>query len=193
MSLTDPGGEPTLPWFALQVRSRSEEVVASFLRGSGYEWFLPTYTCRKRWSDRIKKLDVPLFPGYLFCRFNPQYRLPILKTPGVISIVGVARVPKPIDETEITALRAIINSGGNRQPWPFLQVGQRVRIEYGALCGLEGILLDLKGRNRVVVSVTLLRRSVAADIDSAWVTPIGSSTPALLRSGRPIDGQALVS
>lgn len=186
-------GESNLPWFALQVRSRSETVVASFLKGNGYEWFLPTYICRKRWSDRIKNVEVPLFPGYLFCRFNPQYRLPILKTPGVITVVGVARTPMPVDDAEIAALRAIVNSGVGRQPWPYLQVGQRVRIEYGALCGLEGILLDFKGRHRVVVSVTLLRRSVAAEIDSAWVTPVRSSPAPLLRGDRPLSAHALIS
>jgi len=186
-------GESMFSWFALQVRSRSETVVASFLKGSGYEWFLPTYMCRKRWSDRIKTFETPLFPGYLFCRFNPQYRLPILKTPGVISVVGVARAPMPIDDTEIAALRAIVNSGVPRQPWPYLQVGQRVRIDYGALCGLEGILLEVKGRHRVVVSVTLLRRSVAAEIDCAWVSQIRSSTVPLLRADRPSGAQALVS
>lgn len=96
----------------------------------------------------------------------------------------------PVDEAEIAALRAIVSSGVTRQPWPFLQVGQRVRVEYGALCGLEGILLDLKGRHRIIVSVTLLQRSVAAEIDSAWVTPIRSS---LLRADRPSRAQAAVS
>ena len=77
-----------LPWFALQVRSRYEKTVASYLDGKGYEWFLPTYQARKRWSDRVKEVELALFPGYLFCRFDPQDRLPILKTPGMISIVG---------------------------------------------------------------------------------------------------------
>jgi len=99
----------------------------------------------------------------------------------------------PIDDTEIAALRAIVNSGVPRQPWPYLQVGQRVRIDYGALCGLEGILLEVKGRHRVVVSVTLLRRSVAAEIDCAWVSQIRSSTVPLLRADRPSGAQALVS
>lgn len=90
----------------------------------------------------------------------------------MISIVGTANTPIAVEEGEITALRALMNSGLSRQPWPYLQVGQRVRIEHGALRGLEGILLDFKGVHRIVLSVTLLRRSVAAEIDSAWVTPI---------------------
>jgi len=163
-----------LPWFALQVRSRYEKNVATFLGGKGYEWFLPTYVSRRRWSDRTKDLEVPLFPGYLFCRFDPQQRLPIVKTPGLISIVGTAKIPVPVDAAEIAALRTLVNSDLSRQPWPFLQVGQRVRIECGALAGLEGILIQVKGRDRIVLSVSLLQRSVAAEIESSWVTPIRS-------------------
>jgi transcription antitermination factor NusG len=175
------------PWFALQVRSRYESVAATFLRGKGYEWFLPTYWCRRQWSDRIKKVELPLFPGYLFCRFNPQDRLPILTIPGVISIVGIAKNPIPVDETEIASLRVLVKSGFPHQPWPYLQVGQRVRIEYGALCGLEGILLHFKGRYRITLSVTLLQRSVAVEIDSAWVTALsqpqlGHVTRSLIQS-----------
>jgi len=161
-----------LPWFALHVRTRYEKNVASVLAGKGYEWFLPTYISRRRWSDRTKELELPLFPGYLFCRFNPLERLPILKTPGMISIVGTAKMPIPVDAGEIMALRALVNSDLPRHPWPFLKVGQRVRIEFGALAGLEGILLQVKGRDRIVLSVSLLQRSVAAEIDSSWVTPL---------------------
>ena len=162
------------PWFALQVRSRYENNVASFLDGKGYEWFLPTYRSRRRWSDRMKDVELPLFPGYLFCRFNPQERLPILKTPGLISIVSTARIPAAVDDAEIVALRTLVASGVPRQPWPYLQVGQRVRIECGALSGVEGIFLQHKGSDRIILSVTLLQRSVATEIDSTWVVPIAS-------------------
>ena len=173
-SMQHLGLHADLPWFALQVRTRYEKNVASHLDGKGYEWFLPTYLSRRRWSDRTKELDLPLFPGYLFCRFNPQERLPILKTPGMIAIVGTAKMPTPVDASEIDALRTLVNSDYARQPWPFLKVGQRVRIECGALAGLEGILLHIKGRDRIILSVTLLQRSVAAEIDSSWITPIHS-------------------
>jgi len=127
------------PWFALQVRARCEAGVAKCLEANGYEWFLPMYKCRKRWSDRIKQVDIPLFPGYLFCRFDPQYRLPIVKTSGVIRIVGCNRSPIPVDEVEITAVQTLVASGVRHQPWPFLTVGHRVRIESGPLLGLQGI------------------------------------------------------
>lgn len=146
--------------------------MAVHLAGKGYEWFLPTYMSRRQWSDRIKKSELPLFPGYLFCRFNPLDRLPILATPGLLSIVGIAKTPIPVDEVEMKAVRTLVGSGLPFQAWPYFKIGQRVRIEYGPLCGLEGILLSVKGSHRIVVSVNLLQRSVAAEIDSTWVSPI---------------------
>jgi transcription antitermination factor NusG len=149
--------------------------VATLLRGKGYEPFLPVYKRRRQWSDRIKELELPLFPGYLLCRFNPVARLPILVTPGVIQVVGIRKEPTPVDDAEIAAIQAAVRSGLPREPWPFLHVGQRVRVESGPLSGLEGILLDLKGRHRVVLSVSLLQRSVAVEVDDAWVIPINSA------------------
>jgi transcription antitermination factor NusG len=163
------------PWFAVQVRTQREQGVADYLRGKAYEWFLPTYKRRKLWSDRVREIQVPLFPGYLFCRFDPQDRLPILKTPGVIQIVGYNRVPVPVDEQEIAAVQKLVASGVPNQPWPFLAVGDRVRIESGPLRGLEGILTHLRGTHRLVLSVTLLQRAVAVEIDSALVESLGSS------------------
>lgn len=169
------GPSVKFPWFALQVRARYEQGVADHLDGKGYELFLPLYKCRKRWSDRVKEVEAPLFPGYLFCRLNPQDRLPILKTPGVIQVVGSNRTPTAVDEHEIQAIQAMVASGIPNQPWPFLATGDRVRIESGPLSGLEGILVEFKGNHRLVLSVTLLQRSVAVEIDSAFVTSLRSS------------------
>jgi transcription antitermination factor NusG len=176
------------PWFALQTRYRSENSVATQLRGKGYEPFLPVYKSRRRWSDRVKELELPLFPGYLFCRFNSLDRLPILVTPGVLQIVGTGKTPMPVDDAEIAAIQITIQSGVAREPWPFPQVGQRVRVEYGPLHGLEGILLSFKGRHRLVLSVTLLQRSVAVEIDESWARPIprcsqASFIPACAQTG----------
>ena len=159
-------------WYALRVRSRYESTVASHLHSRGYESFLPLYKCRRRWSDRFKEIKLPLFPGYVFCQFNSLNRLPILSIPGVVHMVGVGRTPVPIDETEIAAIQAAVKSGLPSQPWPFLQIGHRVRIEHGPLCGIEGILLGFRGHERLVLSVTLLQRSVAVQIDEAWVRPM---------------------
>ena len=160
------------PWFALQTRCRYESFVAKQLRHKGYDILLPLYECRRRWSDRIKELELPLFPGYLFCRFNPLDRFPIVVTPGVLQVVGIGKSPVPVDDAEIAAIQTAVQSGLPRQPWPFLQIGQRVRVECGPLCGLEGILVDFKGRHRLVLSATLLQRSVAVEMDAAWVSPI---------------------
>jgi transcription antitermination factor NusG len=165
-------GECRYPWFALLVRARHEKNIAKMLRGKGYDPFLPLYECRRRWSNRYKVLELPLFPGYLFCRFDVQNRLPILKTPGVLLVLGVARTPVPIDNSEIDSIRTIVGSGHQSQPWPFLQVGTRVRIGHGSLCGLEGILLDFRGHHRLIVSVTMLQRSVAVEIDGAAVSGV---------------------
>ncbi|MGA6954454.1 MAG: UpxY family transcription antiterminator [Candidatus Acidiferrales bacterium] len=163
---------PLYPWFALQVRTRQESSVGDQLNGQGYEQFLPMYKVRKRWSDRIKEVEAPLFPGYLFCRFNPHDRLPILKTPGVIQIVGFKEGPTAVDESEIRSIQTLVAAGVPHQPWPFLSAGDRVRIDSGPLVGLEGILTEVKRSHRLVLSVTLLQRSVAVEIDSALVTAI---------------------
>lgn len=170
---SNPAATPVkLPWFAVQVRSRKEDWVASQLVGQGLECFLPKYKAVRRWSDRMKELDQPLFPGYLFCRFDFQARRPIVVTPGVIQILSVGRAPTPIDETEIAAIQQAISSGLPSQPWPYVAVGERVRVTYGNLTGLEGLLIKFKGNHRVVLSVTLLQRSVAMEVDLAWVTPL---------------------
>lgn len=160
------------PWFALQVRMRHEVAVSDHLQGKGYEWFLPLYKSRRRWSDRIKEIDAPLFPGYLFCRLNPLDRLPILKTPGVTQIVGYNHVPVPVDEQEIAAIRTLVASRVPNYPCAYLEVGSKVRIDTGALRGLEGILTDVKGKQRLVLSITLLQRSVAVEIDSDAVSVV---------------------
>ncbi|MGH9717551.1 MAG: transcription termination/antitermination protein NusG [Candidatus Acidiferrales bacterium] len=168
---------PLKPWFALQVRTRHEVGVASFLNGKGYEPFVPLYQSRRCWSDRIKMVEAPLFPGYLFCRFDINNRLPILTTPGVIQVVGFNRTPIPIEDTEIDAIQSLVASGFPSQPWPFLQAGDRVQIDSGPLRGLEGLLVELRGSHRLVVSVSLLQRSVAVEIDSALVKALRSSPP----------------
>ena len=166
-------------WFALQVRTRWESSTSVLLEGKGYRTFLPTFKSKKRWSGRIREVSAPLFPGYVFCHFDAHNRLPILVTPGVLAVVGRGRTPIPVEEAEIAAIQNVVSSGIHAEPWPYLEVGQRVRIENDSLQGLEGILTNFKGRHRIVVSVTLLRRSVALDIDRSSVVPVGSSNEAI--------------
>lgn len=159
-------------WFALRVRSRYEKLVATMANGMGFEDFLPVYQSHRRWSDRVKVVELPLFPGYVFCRLNVERRLPLLTIPGVLHFVGIGRVPAPIADAEIAAIQKALQSGLSAEPWPFLEAGHRVRLEAGPLAGLEGILVESPKKDRVVVSVTLLNRSVAVGIERHWVTPL---------------------
>jgi transcription antitermination factor NusG len=162
-----------LSWYALQIQSRLGNVASATLRGKGYEQFLPLYRSRRKWSDRIKELELPLFPGYLFCRFDVSDRLlPILTTPGVIGIVGAGKTPVPVDDEEIEAVRVILRSGLASQPWPFLHLGSKVYIERGPLTGMEGIVTKADEIYRLVVSISMLQRSVAVEIDREWARPI---------------------
>lgn len=178
-----------LRWFALQVRTRWESSTAVLLSGKGYETLLPTYQTKKRWNGKVKQSSMPLFPGYVFCQFNASKRLPILVTPGVISVVGRGRVPFPVNDGEIAAIQAIVASGVQAEPWPYLEVGQRIRIENDSLNGLEGILIQFKGNNRIVVSVSLLRRSVALEIGRERVRPVA---PSKVRDLNPVTSHALL-
>ena len=159
-----------VPWFALQVRTRREASVSAYLRGMGYEDFFPTYKNRTR-SDGILVTNASLFPGYVFCRFNPQNRLPILKTPGVIQVVSNSRSPIPVSDSEIEALKAASASGTHCEPWPYLEVGEIVRIEAGPLRGCREILVGFRGGQQLILSVSLLQRSVAVTIDASAVRP----------------------
>jgi len=159
-------------WFAVQVKPRCEKVVATVLDHKGFEQFCPSYKSRNRWSDRMKTVEMPLFPGYIFCRLDPQYRLPVLVTPGVLHFVGIGRFPVSIDDAEIASIQSVVQSGLRMEPWPFLEVGQRVQIEDGPLSGLEGILVEVRKLHRIVLSVTLLRRSVAVEVERQWVSPL---------------------
>ena len=160
------------PWFGLRVRSRSEQMATTALAGKGYKPFLPVYKVARRWTDRVKQVEVPLFPGYVFCRFDPQRRLPILVTPGVVYVVGFGRVPAPIDEAEIDAILAVTNAGLPAQPWPFTREGDKVAIRQGPLRGIEGVVSRCQSGQRLILSVTMLQRSVSVEIDASWAERI---------------------
>ena len=148
------------------------------LEDKGYEVFYPTFTTTRQWSDRVKSLSFPLFPGYVFCRFNVHARLPILITPGVNQVVGAGKTPTVVDEAELSAIRRVMQSGVAAQPWPYLRVGETVQIENGPLEGMTGIVTRIKNSCRLVVSVSLLMRSVSVELDSHWIKPVSSPTRA---------------
>lgn len=162
-------------WYALTVKPRHEHAASQHLRAKDLEPFLPTYRALRQWSDRRKELDLCLFPGYVFCRFSYEERLQVLGTPGITSIVGFARKPAPVPDSEIDAIQTMVKSGRAFEPWPYLRAGDRVRIEEGCLRGLSGALIREKDRWRVVVNIELLQRSVAVEVDREALTPIHDS------------------
>lgn len=168
----DAGSE----WYAVQVWAGREKSCAQHLHVRSYEAFLPCYAERRRWSDRVKQVERALFAGYVFCRMSPAAAGAIMAVPGVLRVVGDRSGPLPVRSDEIEAIRRIVESRRVTEPWPHLQVGERVRIEWGPLRGTEGVVLTLDNRHRLVVSISLLQRSVAVEIDPAWCMashPIG--------------------
>jgi transcription antitermination factor NusG len=137
----------------------------------GYPEFLPLYRSRRRWSDRLQDVDLPLFPGYVFCRLDIHRRLPALLIPGVVRIVGLGKTPIPVDDHEIAAVQAVAKSGLLAQPWPFLKAGQTVTIEEGPLRNVTGILTEINGSEQLIVSITLLQRSLAVAIPRQSIRP----------------------
>jgi transcription antitermination factor NusG len=165
-------GPQVLPWYAVRLRPNVEKTAAKALRSKDYDEFLPLYRTRRRWSDRYVTADLPLFPGYLFCRIDLRKRLPLLTTPGVIEIVSSCGAPVPVDEAEIAAVQSVVRSALPAEPWLGLAVGERVRIQEGPLRGLQGVLQQANGACRLLVSVTLLHRSVSVQVDRSWVYPL---------------------
>ena len=159
-------------WYALQTKPRHEKNVTALLQGKGYELLLPLYQSWHRSAGRMRSATLPLFPGYAFCRFAVHRRLPVLMTPGVFSIVSRGHLPEPIAEDQIAMVQAACGAGLPVAPWPYLEWGDRVRVEVGPLQGVEGIFITEKSTSRIVISVDLLKRSLAVEVDRDWVWPL---------------------
>jgi transcription antitermination factor NusG len=158
-------------WYAACTRSRHEKVVAEQLQGKGIETFLPLYTTVRRWKNGDHRVRLPLFPGYAFARFALGDRLPVLKVPGVVRLVGFNGVPAALDDEEVESLRRALAAGISAEPHPYLNEGQRVRITAGPLAGREGTLVRRKGMVRVVLSIDLIQRSVLVDVNADELEP----------------------
>jgi transcription antitermination factor NusG len=176
-------GSNSQTWFALRVRSNCEKVVATSLACKGYPQFLPTRKRRSRRDGTTKDVDVALFPGYVFGAFDVNQRLPIVMIPGVVHIVGVGLTPEPIDPKELLAVERFVSSGMAVELWPFLKTGESVLVERGPLTGLEGLLVQIKNSNRLVISLSLLQRSVAVEIDRECVRPLPKPVTAPVHAG----------
>jgi transcription termination/antitermination protein NusG len=159
-------------WFAVCTRHQHEKTAARILEYKEFEVFLPLYKARHRWKDRIKEVSLPLFPGYLFVRDGFKRWLAILTTPGVTSIVSCERQPAAIPFSEIEGVKRVVESTLRVEPHPFLKAGDWVRVKYGPIAGVEGILLRKKNVARLVLSVEILGKSAAVEVDATDVERI---------------------
>jgi transcription antitermination factor NusG len=162
----------TLNWYALQVRPRHEKSVALSLQAKDIETYLPMYRSARKWADRTKEIELPLFCGYVFCRFDPRERIALLNTTGVIQLVGVGKTPEPIDETDITNLQRLEGTELQREPHPYPIEGEEVMVCSGPLNGIVGVFVKVNRQSRLLLSVKLLHRAVSVEVDREWVAPV---------------------
>ncbi len=162
-------------WYAVCTRHQHEKAAARILEYKEFEVFLPLYKARRRWKDRVKELSVPLFPGYLFIRESLERWLPIITTPGVCNIVSCGGRPVAIPRSEIEGVRRIVESTLRVEPHPFLRSGDWVRVKYGPIAGVEGILLRKKNIARLVLSVEMLGKSAAVEVDATHVERVSGA------------------
>jgi len=162
-------------WFALVTRPRHEKVATEALNAKGLETFLPFVRRHHQYGRRSREFDVPMFPGYLFCRFDVLHRLPVITTPGIVRVVGAGGSPIPVRDAEVTSLQIATRERIPALPHPFLQEGARVAITQGPLAGMEGIVVKEKDPMRIVVSISLLQRSVLLEIAADRLTALCSS------------------
>ena len=166
-------------WVAVQVRAGWEIKAARGLRQRGYEELVPSSQQRRRWSDRIKTMEVPLFTGYVFLRFRTDKEQPVITTPGVIRFVGVSNTPIAIDDCEMEALQIASKATYRCGPWPFLQVGQEVEVRNGPLYGLKGKIIRFKNKQRIIITVNLLQQSAFVEIEDHEIAPTGRPSEVL--------------
>ena len=168
-------------WYAAYTCANHEKHVAAELGAREVEHFLPLYSSVRRWKDRRVSLDLPLFPGYIFVRLALCDRMRVVQIPSVVRLVGFGGLPTALPDTEMKIMRSGFSEGLRAQPHPFLTVGRPVRITGGPFAGLEGVLNRRKSSLRVVVSLDLIQRSVAVDVEAADVTPVAR---------RPVSGRS---
>jgi transcription antitermination factor NusG len=166
-ALTSQPSLPAARWYAAYTCSRHEKHVRKQLEEKHIRCFLPLYRSMHRWRDRHKELELALFPGYVFVNVGPEDRLRVLQTPSVVRFVSFGGHPAALEEGEIEALRNGVANGVCAEPYPYLKVGRRVRVKNGPLAGAEGIVVRKKDKFRIVLSIDLIMRSVAAEVHAA--------------------------
>lgn len=159
-------------WYALYTRSRHEKQVAEQLEQRHFEVFLPLYPSLRRWKDRRVELQLPLFPSYLFVRIPLQHRIEVLNVPGAVRFVAFNGRPAAVTDHDLLSVRSALTEGLRLHPHPYLKIGRRVRVRSGPLTGMEGILVRKKDRFRLVLSIDIIMRSVAVEVDASDVEPL---------------------
>jgi transcription antitermination factor NusG len=159
----------TAHWYAVYTRCHHEKTAAAQMGKRAIEHFIPMYETVSTWKDRRKRLELPLFPGYIFVRIPLQHRVSVLVVPGVVRLVGFNNQAAALPDEEIDRLRTLVKQRLHAEPHPYLTAGRRVRITRGALQGMEGILIRKKGRLRLLLSIDLIRQSALIEVDSADV------------------------
>jgi transcription antitermination factor NusG len=168
-----PGPAELNEWFAFRVRPRHEKQVSISLREKGFVEFLPLYKSKRQWADRTKVVEMPLFPGYIFCSTTRSSIVPVLMTSGVIDVVRAGSNPMPADNAEIESLQQTLSANVHLESWPYTEAGEAgsFSILRGPLAGLTGILVEVRHSQRLILSVNLLRRSVLVEVHPDWISP----------------------
>ena len=174
---------PLLQWFAIRVKSNRERVAADALNARNLEVCLPVYREHRNSRNRARTVELPLFSGYVFSRFDARDRLPILTVPGVVHIVGFGNDPQPVDPREMASVFALVQTGLPAVPHPYLNVGNRIQLRFGPLRGVEGVVLAHKNETKLVMSVSLLQRSIAVDVEREWVDGLLRRQPVFHQPG----------
>jgi len=170
-------------WYAGYTASRHEKRVAEHFAQRGVEHFLPLYETIHRWNNGCHRVQLPLFPGYIFVRIALKDRLRVIEVPGFVRLVGFNSLPCALPEPDINRMKEALNKGVLAEPYPYLTVGTRVEIRNGPMQGMSGILLRRQNKCRVVISVDLIMRSMAVEVDAKDVVPIRKSSDRAIQDG----------
>lgn len=181
ISLAEDSTQKEMLWYAGYTASRHEKRVAEHFAQRGIEHFLPLYETIHRWNNGRHRVQLPLFPGYIFVRIALRNRLHVIEVPGFVRLVGFNSLPCPLPEADINKMKEALNKGVLAEPYPYLTVGTRVEVRNGPLQGMTGILLRRQNRCRVVISVDLIMRSMAVEVEAGDVVPVGTSALSALQ------------